>query len=86
LFNVSYSNSRPKKKWNSICLFLLKSSTIATVINNDDFITSLFIFEYISRLMKADSVDNTGIWNTPYVIDSKNTDFYLRVKRAVVVS
>ena len=42
--------------------------------------------DYTAKYPSAEEIDNTGIWNTPYVIDANNTDFYPRVKRAVIVS
>jgi len=36
--------------------------------------------DYTTKYPNATEVDNTGIWNTPYVIDTNNTDRYPRVK------
>jgi parallel beta-helix repeat protein len=32
--------------------------------------------DYVARYLNASEIDVSGIWNTPYVIDAKNTDRY----------
>jgi hypothetical protein len=41
--------------------------------------------DYLTKYPNATQVDSSGIWNTPYVIDANNTDYYpLTVPIAVV--
>jgi len=41
--------------------------------------------DYLTKYPNAAQVDNSGVWNTPYVIDANNTDYYpLTVPIAIV--
>lgn len=41
--------------------------------------------DYLTKCPNATQVDSSGVWNTPYVIDANNTDYYpLAVPYAVV--
>jgi hypothetical protein len=32
--------------------------------------------DYVTKYPSAVQVDSSGVWNTPYVIDANNTDYY----------
>jgi hypothetical protein len=32
--------------------------------------------DYQTKYLNATEIDSSSIWNTPYVIDTNNTDFY----------
>jgi parallel beta-helix repeat protein len=32
--------------------------------------------DYLTKYPNATQIDNSGVWNTPYVIDANNTDYY----------
>jgi len=32
--------------------------------------------DYLTKYPNATFVDSSGVWNTPYVIDANNTDYY----------
>jgi parallel beta-helix repeat protein len=38
--------------------------------------------DYESKYPNASEVDNSGIWNTPYVIDGRNIDYHPLIKQA----
>jgi len=41
--------------------------------------------DYLTKYPNAAQVDNSGVWNTPFVIDANNTDYYpLTVPIAVI--
>jgi parallel beta-helix repeat protein len=41
--------------------------------------------DYLTKYPNATQVDSSGVWNTPYVIDTNNTDYYpLTVPYAII--
>ncbi|MGB8780898.1 MAG: NosD domain-containing protein [Candidatus Bathyarchaeia archaeon] len=41
--------------------------------------------DYVTKYPNAVQVDSSGVWNTPYVIDANNTDYYPLIVPTVVV-
>jgi hypothetical protein len=41
--------------------------------------------DYVTKYPNATQVDSSGIWNTPYVIDTNNTDHYPLTGPLVVI-
>jgi len=41
--------------------------------------------DYLTKYPNATQLDSSGVWNTPYVIDANNTDYYPLMVPIVVV-
>jgi hypothetical protein len=41
--------------------------------------------DYLTKYPNATQIDNSSVWNTPYVIDANNTDYYPLVAPYAVV-
>jgi hypothetical protein len=42
----------------------------------DDGIRGNYWSDYLTQYPNAAEIDSSGVWNTPYVIDTNNTDHY----------
>jgi parallel beta-helix repeat protein len=50
----------------------------------DDGVSGNYWSDYLTKYPNAAQVDSSGVWNTPYVIDTNNTDYYpLMVQYAI---